>query len=46
VLVPEAALGAEPALGAEVVPVADLAAAVRWLRRAASTPGRDAVTER
>ena len=46
VLVPEGAAGAERADGAEIVPVGDLAAAVRWLRRAASTPGRDAVTDR
>src|SRR5262249_40373592 len=46
VLVPEGALGAERIEGAEVVPVGDLAAAVRWLRGAASTRGRDAVTDR
>jgi DNA repair protein RadA/Sms len=46
VLVPEGALGGGARDGAEIVPVPDVAAAVAWLRRAASSPGRGAVTNR
>jgi DNA repair protein RadA/Sms len=46
VLVPEGAPGAAGHDGALIVPIPDVAAAVAWLRRAASTRGHGAVTNR